>query len=203
MNDEMAIQVLKAVLSAHDTEYQLWEKESVEYSQSQYKRLMGGVPSIESAREQIGVERADQYIQEIIEWRKFIQALKGKEDPCHYCGTKNDLIYLEFGLMRVESSSRAWGETAATTAISALTLPLLGVGKVALPGKNDTGELLKLNLVICRSCASENSNMFGIFMLKEKHVIKHPYWQDLHDAGFTKFIEKDKFAHDSLWFTRL
>ena len=135
ITDEIAIKMLKFALAANDIKYNFWDKDSVEYAQSYYLRRSGNIPSVDAIAEYIGYERSLILLQDIVNWRSFIQTLKAKDDPCHFCGNNDNLAYFEFGLMRVESSTRIWGETAASIALSAITLPFLGLGRVSLPGQ--------------------------------------------------------------------
>lgn len=203
LTDEMAVKILKAVLAANDIKYKFWDKDSVEYAQAQYMRHSGNIPSIEAVAESIGYERAEILLRDIAKWRGFVQALKAKDDPCHFCGNNDSLAYFEFGLMRVDSSTRTWGEAAASLALSTITLPLLGMGRISLPGKKNTGELFRMNLVVCKSCISKNSNLIGLFIPKKAHYSKHPYWTMLNEAGFTEFLTKEDCDTDYLHFTRL
>jgi hypothetical protein len=203
ITDEIAIKMLKFALAANDIKYNFWDKDSVEYAQSYYLRRSGNIPSVDAIAEYIGYERSLILLQDIVNWRSFIQTLKAKDDPCHFCGNNDNLAYFEFGLMRVESSTRIWGETAASIALSAITLPFLGLGRVSLPGKQRTGELFRLNLVICRSCINKNSNLIGLFFPKKAHYSKHPYWAALHEAGFAEFLTKEDCDNDYQYFIRL
>lgn len=203
IDDEMALKMMKSVMAAHDSEYQLWDRESVEFSRQQYQKQWGRIPSIETVAEIVGVDRATQMIPEIVEWRKFDHALKAKCDPCHFCGSQEKLKRYEFGLMRVESSKRNWSEAVATVAISAVTLPLAGVGRVHLPSKSYSGSLLRLNLVACDACVRKNSNFLGLFFVKEKHAMHHPLWQSLQDSGFTKYVAPDDLEKDILGYMKL
>ena len=191
IDNETAVDMLKAVLAAHDSKCQLWDLESVEFARKRYQARLGYIPSIEMVVGLIGVDRAELMIPQIVEWRKFNHALVGKHDPCHFCGSKERLQRYRFGLMHVESSTRNWGAAAATATISAVTLPFLGVARIFLPGKSYSGALLRLQLVVCEVCAKKNRRLLTGFWATEKHAMRHPLWESLHAAGFTKYIDPE------------
>jgi hypothetical protein len=200
IDDSEAWAMMKAALAAHDDRCVLWPKESVEYAQSQYRKHQGRIPTIEEVAYQIGAQKAARLADEVVRWRAFDNQLKGYRCPCHYCGSVDDLVHWDFALMRVADSKRSWGETIGTAAVSAITLPLLGVGAVRLPGSSLEGQALHLRLVVCKPCCRKEGNMLGLFMLNEKRASKHPLWQPLHDAGFTKFLDGEKMP-DSFRYT--
>jgi hypothetical protein len=203
IDNELALNMLKSVIAAHDSECLFWERESVEFSRQQYQKNWGRIPSIEEVIAAIGDDRANQMIPQIIEWRKFNRSLKAKNDPCHICGNIENLKHHEFGLMRVESSKRDWGLTVATAAISVVSLPLAAGGVVYLPGKTNSGTLLRLHLVTCDVCLRKNENFLGLFFVKEKHAMYHPLWKTLQDAGFNKYIPPAELTKDVLGYMQL
>lgn len=190
--DDGGLFIMKSALAAHDGNFKLWPKTSVEYARNMFMRHWKRIPSIEEVSQQIGNEQAHKLLGEIIEWRKFDNALKGYGDPCHYCGAKEDLIHWDFALMRVQGNKRNWGETLASTAISAVTLPLLGAAAIRLPGKSFQGQALHMKVVVCKPCCKKEGNWLGIFMMNEQRASRHPLWKSLQEAGFTKFLDQEK-----------
>lgn len=197
MSEEKSIEdditFLKAILAVNDTDYELWTQEQVEHWRKVYLNRVGFIPTIEQAMNNMGNDRAAQLIPAIIEWKKFDNILKGKHDPCHFCGGKNKLQKWRFGLASPKSAKYSLTEatvTVASLAISALTLPLLGQALVSLPGQTSNGFILKM--VICKECRTKNANFLGIFMPKEKYKIYHPLYDKLHKAGYTKYIPSEK-----------
>lgn len=191
ISDEDAFELLRAVTAAHDDNCQLWPAESAEYARSLYVRGRGAVPSIDSIIAEVGQARAEQMLPEILDERKFKNALRGYNSPCHYCGSAGERVYLDFALMRVSGSSISIGQTVASAALSTVTIPLLGVGALSLPGKSLRGAAFHLKLVVCKPCCKKEGNMFGFFM-NERRASRHPLWSVLHEHGFTKFLPKDK-----------
>lgn len=192
IDDEAAFNLLKWIMAAQDDSFELWPKQSVEFALGQWKKKNGNLPSSEGVFNLIGAERARELINDVIQWRTFDNALKGYKSPCHYCGSEHDLIYLDFALMRVQETKREWAGTLATAAMSALTIPLVGAGRINLPSKLARGAAYHLKLVVCKPCCKKEGNMFGLFMINEKRASKHPMWQVLQEAGFTKFLEKEE-----------
>ncbi len=192
ISDEQAFNFLKLLMAAQDDNFELWPKQSVEYASGQWKKHHGNLPSSESVFNLFGTERTHELVNEITQWRAFDNALKGYKVPCHYCGSERDLVYHNFALMRVQETKREWTETLATVAMSALTVPLTGVARIHLPGKASMGAAYHLKLVVCKLCCKNEGNMFGVFTINEKRASKHPMWQTLQDAGFTKFFNNEE-----------
>jgi ribosomal protein L40E len=97
---------------------------------------------------------------------------------CHACGRRNNLHGWDFGLGKKSSSARAWGGTALSIAISAVTIPLIGAGGLQLPGKSTRYQVLRLRLVLCDSCWDG----------KVKYDL-HPWWQKATQLGYTEFFD--------------
>lgn len=105
---------------------------------------------------------------------------------CHKCGASKGIKAWDFGLGKAISSKRAWGETAMSAALSAVTVPLIGYGMLRLPGKKTNFRVLRLRLMLCDSCWQ---NRAGYSF--------HPFWNEANRLGFTEFFpstELDKMA---------
>lgn len=192
MDDSTAYDLLKLTLAAHDDTYTFWPKESVEFARGQWKKHQGEVPSIEAVAQHIGIKRTDEFMDKIVEWRKFDNLLKGYKKPCYYCSSEQDLVYFDFALMRISEAKREYSATLASAAMSAIAIPIIGFGALKLPGKSITGAAYHMKLVVCKPCSKKEGNMFGLFMMNEKRAAKHPLWNTLQDAGFMKFLEQEK-----------
>jgi hypothetical protein len=81
------------------------------------------------------------------------------------------------------SSKRAWGGTAWSLAVSAITVPLIGAGGVQLPGKNTRLRVLRLRLVLCDSCRQKRLN-YSV----------HPWWATANRLGYTEFLNAEQLA---------
>ncbi len=182
---------LKHFAIAHDTEHKLWPDWQVKQSQNAFAR-QGGTPSYDALCAHFGKDKLDTALQGIIQerraWLKFETELQGTESPCHVCGLTSALDYYDFGLARIISEERDWKSVGISGALSAVTLPLLGAGALYGPGKNTKGYLLRMRLVICKSCVNKQKNFLGIFYAGEQRCAAHPLWKELHDVGFTKFV---------------
>jgi hypothetical protein len=116
--------------------------------------------------------------------QQLLQELMSKDRKahvCHRCGGSGKLFCWDFGLGKPVASKRAWAGTAASLAVSAITLPLLGVGRLDLPGKKTTLSVLRLRLMLCESC----KKLDGI------HYSLHPWWEDALRMGYTQFLNAD------------
>jgi hypothetical protein len=190
------IALLRGALAAHDAQSQLWPPESVELARSRFQRARGTIPSLERVIQEVGPERAEQLGPQIIEQRRFKNALLGYRSPCHYCASEADLVRWNFSLMKVQDSRVSMGVSLASAAISAISFPLLGAGAVSLPGRAHSGQALHLRLVTCKPCCKVHGNFFGLFVLNEDRASRHPLWGPLHEHGFTRFLPEDKMPDE-------
>jgi hypothetical protein len=184
--------LLRGALAAHDNESKLWPKESVEYARKLFLQARGSVPTIERVVQEVGLEQAEKLAPQVVEQRKFKNALLGYGSPCHYCNSEAELVRWDFALMKVSESKLSIGATLASAAASALTAPLLGAAAVRLPSRDFSGQALHLRLVTCKPCCKKHGNFIGLFMLNEERAARHPLWQALHEHGFTKFLPEEK-----------
>ena len=104
-----------------------------------------------------------------------------KPHECHACGRTDSLYGWDFGLGKKISTKRAWGETAWSVAVSAVTIPLIGVGGLQLPGKKMRLRVLRLRLILCDSCRDG----------QVKYNL-HPWWEPAGRLGYTKFLNAEE-----------
>jgi hypothetical protein len=100
-----------------------------------------------------------------------------RPNECHGCRSRLNLSRWDFALAKVVASKRTWGETVASAALSAATIPLFGAGMLRLPGKSTRYCVLRLQLVLCPSCGREQIN-YGL----------HPWWAPAHRLGYSTFL---------------
>lgn len=99
---------------------------------------------------------------------------------CHNCG--RDAVHgWDFGLGK-PLRSRTWSGTAASVVVSAVTIPLIGVGAFQLPGKRTTMSVLRLRLLLCDTCARRGGIGYSV----------HPLWGEAMQQGFTEFLNADE-----------
>jgi hypothetical protein len=196
ITDDVAMTWLRATFAANDRDNILWPPENVKFASDILRKARGRVPSIDEVVSEVGELRAQDLLSIIFDQRKFVNRALGFKSPCHYCGSADDLMHYDFALMNVETTARSWGQTAASLALSAALMPVLGGGAIRLPGKVWKGAAIHLRLVACKSCRAENSNIFGAFTINKKRAAMHPLWNDLTSSGFTKFLCDDKLPDD-------
>jgi hypothetical protein len=100
---------------------------------------------------------------------------------CHKCGSKATQHTWQFGLGKVIASRHAWGQTAISAAVSAVTLPLLGAGVLKLPGKETSFHVLRLRLNLCDSCARSKGTAYSM----------HPAWKKATSLRASSSAEKE------------
>lgn len=181
--------MIRMVLAARDTGNKLWADAEVLAAQSLFG--LNGVPSYEFLCLRFGESKVEKTLQELINervaWLQFQAVLQGNNAPCHICGIAAKLSYHEFGLLRLLSKERDWTMTAASVAISGLTLPFLGYGQVRGPDATKKGNILRMRLVVCESCLKKRQ--ISTSKLTIADYSKHPFWSEAHNAGFDTFIE--------------
>jgi len=97
---------------------------------------------------------------------------------CHVCGKREELHIWRFGLGKIITKKRNWGQTAMSAAISAVTLPAIGFGVLSLPSKNVRIKVLKLQLNLCDRCARTQKTSYAL----------HPWWDHATRLGYTEFL---------------
>jgi hypothetical protein len=120
------------------------------------------------------------------EQRQLIEELlpiNQKPHECHACGRTDNLYDWNFGLGKKISTKRAWGGTAWSLAISAITVPLIGAGGVQLPGKKTRLRVLRLRLVLCDSCRQQRLD-YSV----------HPWWAMANRLGYSEFLNAEQLA---------
>ncbi len=118
------------------------------------------------------------------EQRQFVEELlpiDQKPNECHACGRTENLNSWAFGLAKKTRTKRDWVRTAASIGLSAVTLPLLGSGALALPGNETHYRVLRLQLILCDSCRARRFS-YGI----------HPWWETARRLGYKKFFDAKK-----------
>jgi hypothetical protein len=100
-----------------------------------------------------------------------------KPCECHVCGQTQELTSYEFGLAKVLSAKRNWTRTAASVVISAVSVPLTGLGMIELPGKRTRVRALRMKLILCETCRKTQLNYPA-----------HPWWYPAQEIGYDTFL---------------
>ena len=111
-------------------------------------------------------------------------AIDQRPHECHACGCSDRLHGWDFGLGKKTSTKWAWGETALSVAVSAVSIPLIGVAGLQLPGKKTRYQVLRLRLILCDSCW-EGQAKYSL----------HPWWQTATRLGYTEFFDANALKH--------
>jgi hypothetical protein len=126
------------------------------------------------------------------EQRRLIEELlpiDQKPHECHACGRTDSLSGWDFGLGKRISTKRAWGETASSVAVSVVTMPLLGVGGLQLPGKKTHYEVLRLRLILCESCCRQHRVLGGSHQVDSAIYSVHPWFEPARRLGYVEFFD--------------
>lgn len=100
-----------------------------------------------------------------------------KPSECHGCGRTQGLASYEFGLAKVLSVKRDWTRTAASVVVSAVSVPLTGLGMIKLPGNRTRVRALRMKLILCETCRRTQVNYPA-----------HPWWYPAHKLGYDTFL---------------
>jgi hypothetical protein len=101
---------------------------------------------------------------------------------CQICFSSTELFLIEFGLGKFQASRR-WDRVFGSALISAVSLPLCGLGFIALPTKKTNLEIVRLKLVLCSRCWTSQRNL---------DFRAHPWFQPLWNSGYHQFIPPEK-----------
>lgn len=185
-------EAIKLFLIASDVAYQVWSKEEVESVRRTFVQRQGAVPTLQFLAERFDNDKLTTLLQHFVQEKQasvdLHRKLQAVDDPCHGCKSADQLTDFEFGLARNQKQERDWKSTGISAAVSALTMPLLGVGALYGPGKTSTAQLLRLRLKLCQKCINSRKGLFGGFAAKEDTCALHPMWNDLQGAGFKKYV---------------
>ncbi len=120
----------------------------------------------------------DEEEEEISGLRK-LSRIDTKPCECHSCGETEGLLGYKFGLAKVLSAERDWTGTAASVVASAISIPLVGLGMLELPGKRTRVRALRLRLVLCESCRAGQLNYPA-----------HPWWYSAQRLGYNTLLSE-------------
>ena len=102
-----------------------------------------------------------------------------KPNECHACGRKDELLAYPFALAKTLNVKRDWTGTAASLALSAVSVPLTGFGIFRTPGKHTTYRAIRMTLILCKNCRKRRVN----------HEV-HPWWSDVLRLGYAQFLDR-------------
>jgi hypothetical protein len=103
-----------------------------------------------------------------------------KSNECHGCVSRDQLLAYPFALSKGLQVKRDWVGTAASVALSAVSIPLTGFGVLRFPGKHTSVRAIRMSLILCKRC--------------RKHKVSyelHPWWNDVIRLGYTEFLDRN------------
>ncbi len=118
------------------------------------------------------------------EQRRVEQRLLSKDrkpHQWHQCEGRGKLHGWDFGLGKIIAEKRVWGATAVSVAVSAITVPILGVGMLERPGKETSLTVLRLRLMLSESGSQRGGVSYSV----------HPCWDGAMSLGYTEFLSAD------------
>ena len=170
-----------------------------DYAEKKYKTI----PTWEELCDWFGSDEVQSAVDRVVAYR--VRYLRDIEEIysldeitvlCHKCGGTDMIQRHLFGLAEITSEKRTWLETAVSVAVSAISLPTIGYGTFAFPGKTQTAKILRLHLVLCADCTPQSKSLmgFGAIRIQLNDAVFHPAWQKAQELGFTKFLSKEELS---------
>lgn len=160
-----------------------WEETQISADIKNVKRRAIG--AIDSVYSRIRNRKAIAQRQEA----ELIVALNSLKLPtgCITCGLREIHNY-SFAMAKVIDSN--WGEQIATAAgsvvFSAITVPLVGFGRLSIAGKRESLSVIRFNLLLCERCHPKN---YGVGTVLPERIYKvHPGYEMCVKYGFRKFL---------------
>ena len=92
--------ILVEFVAANDSDSTLWSERETLAAQNFFAHHQHGMPSIDQFIALFGKEAFDAALQAIFSEKKFMNDIRGINHPCHSCGTRDNLNFYEFGLLR-------------------------------------------------------------------------------------------------------
>jgi hypothetical protein len=174
----------------------LWDADAVAEAKQHLTSACGGIPVIESLYVTYGRAQVSAFVEVYTAQRT--QAIAEAtafriNNQCHNCGSDANVARYPFALATTSETRRHWGMTAASIALSAVTLPLFGVGRLMGPNKSRVARVVRLELVLCQACREERIAA-GHVDLATLCYTMHPDWNRLREMGFTEFITAEEVA---------
>lgn len=182
------------IVVAHDGGHELWSRDQVLAAERHLTQHFGSVPKPSALHDLYRPEEVQQVVQDVISSRRqelqAIRTMEGVDSPCHLCGSVTDLTRHVFGMSKVLSRKLTWdwSEAGVSAAVSAIALPLVGVGRFAGPGVTTQRQYLRMNLVVCASCLRKRRRLFGV-VFRKKDYRMHPWFENAKELGFTKVLD--------------
>lgn len=174
----------------------LWDAEAVSDARDHLANACGGVPIIESLYATYGRAQVSAFVNDHTSKRR--QALEEAaafriNNQCHNCGSSANVERYSFALATPSVTKRQWGMTAASIALSAVTLPLFGMGRWMGASKSKMARVVRLELVLCEECRAKRV-ADGDADLASRCFPMHPHWGRLREMGFTEFLTAEEAA---------
>jgi hypothetical protein len=101
---------------------------------------------------------------------------------CQICSASAELSYMEFGLGKLEIRRR-WDETFISALVSAVSLPVFGLGMTTLPTKKSGMRVIRLRLILCSKCLTARPDFRS-----------HPWFRKLWECGYNQFIPPEQLS---------
>lgn len=192
-NDPAIQELFAQVVAANDRTNRLWFPSEVQAAQQYCQRILKQVPDFDWFVQLLGIDEAERAVQRAQDDRRGmldIFSIDVPEDRCHTCKRRAPVKAYKFGLAKIlEQPKRDWSTTAASAAIAAITIPLLGGGYLFGSGKSQRGRVLRMELLLCAACQRERrTGLFRVVNPSSADYVKHPRWTKAQEHGFTDFL---------------
>jgi hypothetical protein len=194
--------LIRATFIIHDETNRLWSIEDVQGTREWLLKRHKSIPTLQELHTAFGRNVVDAEIESCIRERENYLAtiekiieIDAAFTKCHICGSTHKTVRRDFGLAEVLVDKRNWAETAVSVAISVVTLPTLGVGRISFPGRTRRLRVLKLHLILCDACMREKTTaLLWDSKLTAADYARHPAWEVAQQLGFVKILTAKELA---------
>jgi len=189
--DDTARSVIAATVVLSDERGEFWSDDEGVWAATYLDNIMGGKPDLKALSDIWGAAAVQTCISQFI--AAYAARPSERELPflggyCHICGCESPASF-PFGLATPSKVSRDWLPVAASVALAALTIPLLGGARLSGPGKTERFRMAVLHLVLCDGCLlSWPTDSKGRHVLNRDAYSHHPSWSRLVAQGSTRFL---------------
>jgi len=130
------------------------------------------------------------------EFKKLYFLMVGINSPCHICGAEHveKFSLFPFGMAKMISETTDWTKTAFSVGLSAIILPLLGVGWFSGPDENKRAKIIYLYLFLCDECIKDRKKLFGGTKISSKDYTHHPCYNAIKSIGYTTILNSEKLS---------
>lgn len=197
-------QLIEYVTICYDKECALWSVEDQRNALTWIWRELGRDWRSDVLCDKFGTAAIGRMKEVVAQRMTFLQTAQeimetdSRKDTCHLCSARPPVTSIDFAVAKKLNTTRDWSSTVASVALSAVTLPLFGMGHLQGPGKQVSYRTLRLHLMLCQKCRDERRGMFRSIKLGHEDFARHPAVNQASRIGYNIILtpqELDQLRH--------